>query len=250
MYQGGMWGGPHAREDREYPSLCAWIDQQIQGGYDNVWGIYGGVAGTIAGLCGALSGILVGTMPQNGPILWPAIWIPYFVGMGAYAISIGRRAKRLKQQEAERFGPNWQSTRNGLHVARWRGGLRATFGDEGARLLDQSAGNALKVFATMDSEAWRARNDGVYGSAKENVKRNLDAAMARLILSLQAGGGVPVQAKEIASDIQSLAEEVAAISVSPEATSQSESGLRETLSELREIRCATDEAQEAMRISD
>lgn len=248
MKNGVPFGGS---EDRAFPALCVWIDRQVQKTMPDLsWSVYGGVCVTLAGVIAAISGNAEAMFGRYVHSVYVSeIWVAYFVLMGIYAYGIRSHQATKKESCDLNRGPYWRTTRHGLLNARTRGGLVEKFGLEGTQLLDRAAHNALRIDAALDSESWRASHDSIYSSAKSSTRQSVDAAMARLILLIDQSGVSPVVV-QIADDISTLASEVEAITQSGEFNTTAESGLRETLNELREIRKATEEMHETIRHGD
>lgn len=234
------------RDQRDFPSLCAWIDDQYDGSPDQLWSSWSSMVATVAIILAIGSAVLDDRIPGFGSF---PIWSLFGASVGVSAIVLHLISLRRRMRDSRAHGSHFVNTRQALIEARKNGDLKNLFGITGAETMDRAAAALLRIKAAFDTEEWRSSQGGVYSTARENALASAEAAMSRLIL-IRTTRGPSEDANKIVDDLNALASEAEQLTHAGGRDRSAESGLREALNELREIRKATEEAHETMRLGD
>ncbi|MBX3096568.1 MAG: hypothetical protein KF812_06880 [Fimbriimonadaceae bacterium] len=232
------------RDQRDFPSLCAWIDEQYDGSPDQLWSAWSSMVATVAIILAIGSAVLDDRIPGFGSF---PIWGLYGASVGVSAIVLHFITLRRRIRDSRAHGNQFVNTRQSLIQARKNGDLKNLLGIGGAEKMDRAAAALLRIKAAFDTEEWRSSQGGVYSSARDNAIASAEAAMSRLILMMSTRGPSE-DANKIVDDLNALASEAEQLTQASGRDRSAESGLREALSELREIRKATEEAQDTLTL--
>jgi hypothetical protein len=234
------------RDQRDFPALCAWIDQQYDGSPRHLWSSWSSMVATVAIILAVGNAIFDDRIINfdSGPI-----WALFGISVGASALVLHFISLRRHLRESRVHGNQVVNSRQALIEAREQGSLKDMFGVLGAERLDRAASHLLRLRDALDSEAWRSSETGVLGSARENSLASAEAAMSRLIL-LTTSRKADQDGERIVVDLEALANEAEQLTFIGGRDRSAESGLREALSELREIRKATEEARDSLTLKE
>lgn len=222
-------------------SLVNWIDTEQTKSPNQKWGIWGAVVGGSSGFVGMSMGIMSGNggVTTGNPLLYLpfALWLTLAAGMTFWVV-------RTSKREHGAWAPESRGVMTRLLAARWQGGLRQMLTPDGANLLNSAASTLLQCKATLDNSAWKiAAGSEVWSQMREKAVRSMDSAMVRMLLNITSGSSE--EAKKILADMKELNEEVnkaaqrhASVSGVPLGGAE---GLRQTLSEMRELATADEE---------
>lgn len=170
------------KREPEYPFLEAYLEMERQRPVSPEMAR----AGLIAGVGAPIAvGIHLALLFATGSISLALMPVLAFAGVTAGAFVWASQAQTRDEKEVRRLVGKAKAVVEKLYQLRRTRRLRRTLGDAAGGLLDAGARAYIECRQALASESWTSHHaDSLWGAARERAMLGMDAAMAKLLLTV------------------------------------------------------------------